>query len=64
MEKRSEITIDRILSELASIGLNKEAERTADRLRALELAGKHLGMFNDRVAVEVEDLSALADLLK
>lgn len=46
-EKRSErtgITVDEILGELARVGFDMD-EDTKNRLKALELAGKHLGMF-------------------
>ncbi len=42
--KRAEITADEILMELVRLGFDME-EETRDRLKALELAGKHLGMF-------------------
>lgn len=48
-ERRTEITADRVLQELADIGFDKEDERTSDRLKALELMGKHLAMFTDKV---------------
>lgn len=48
-EKRTDITADKVLQELASIGFDDEKERTSDRLKALELIGKHLTMFTDRV---------------
>lgn len=41
---RTEITVDEILGELARLGFDT-TEETRDRLKALELAGKHLGMF-------------------
>jgi phage terminase small subunit len=49
---RSDITIERVLRELASIGLDNEKERTTDRLKALELIGKHLGMYTDRSVID------------
>ena len=51
-ELRTDITADRVLHELADIGFDKEAERTTDRLKALELMGKHLAMFTDKVNVD------------
>ena len=50
--ERTGITADRVLKELAEIAF-KQADtagvRTSDRIRALELMGKHLGMFRQRV---------------
>lgn len=51
-ELRTDITADRVLHELADIGFDKEAERTTDRLKALELMGKHLAMFTDKVEMK------------
>ena len=53
-ELRTDITADRVLHELADIGFDKEAERTTDRLKALELMGKHLAMFTDKVNVDAD----------
>ena len=47
-------------------GANGTEVKTYDKLRALELIGKHLGMFSERQASngrEVEDLSPLASML-
>lgn len=49
---KSDITIERVLKELATIGLDNEKERTTDRLKALELIGKHLGMYTDRSVID------------
>ncbi len=99
--KRTNITNDRILQELAAIGFyditdyanvegnsvtikdtlaidkDKRAAiagikqtqagievKMLDKLKALELMGRHNGMFKDTVTHEVEDLAALAELLK
>lgn len=51
-EIRTDITADRVLQELADIGFDKEVERTTDRLKALELVGKHLAMFTDKVEMK------------
>lgn len=49
--KRTGITADRVLAELSKLGFADMAEvesfRAADKLRALELIGKHIGMFKD-----------------
>lgn len=47
-------------------GANGTEVKTYDKIRALELLGKHLGMFSDRQASngrEIEDLSPLASML-
>ena len=43
-EKRSMITVEWVLSQIASIAQDEEAQQR-DRLKALELLGKHLGMW-------------------
>ena len=51
---RTEITQDQVLEELAKVGFKKAADYTdaelkyGNKIRALELIGKHLGMFNDK----------------
>lgn len=55
-------------SAIASIkaGANGTEVKTYDKIRALELLGKHLGMFSERQASngrEIEDLSPLASML-
>ncbi len=56
-QKRTEITQDRVLNELAAIGFADAAEldklklKASDKLKALELMGRHLGMFKDKVEV-------------
>ncbi len=56
-QKRTEITQDRVLNELAAIGFANVAEleklklKASDKLKALELMGRHLGMFKDKVEV-------------
>ena len=45
--ERSEISVDKVINELGSVAFD-EHELTRDRLRALELLGKALGMFVDR----------------
>lgn len=52
--KRTEITADRVLKELAAIALDEAADyndsrlRYTNKIRALELLGKHLGMFDQQ----------------
>lgn len=51
-EQRSQVTVERTLRELAAIGFGEE--RDAVKLRALELIGKHLGMFREGEAASEE----------
>lgn len=59
-EAQSLITTEWVLAQIASIAQNVE-ERAADRLKALELLGKHMGMWEKRedtertVRVVIED---------
>lgn len=53
-ETRTGITAERVLKELAAIGFNVEAERATDRLKALELIGRHLAMFTDKSEVRAD----------
>lgn len=52
--ERTEITQDQVLHELAKIGLKDAADYTdaelkyGNKIKALELLGKHLGMFMDK----------------
>lgn len=46
-EKRSMITVEWVLAQIASIAQDEEAQQR-DRLKALELLGKHLGMWEKR----------------
>lgn len=57
MQKRSDrtqITQDRVLEELAKVGFKKAADyadaelKYGNKIKALELLGKHLGMFMDK----------------
>lgn len=54
LRKRTEITQDRVLRELAKVALAEGADnialpfRMADKLKALELIARHLGMFTDK----------------
>lgn len=63
--KRTEVTQDDVVKELATIGFAKTAlvnefeVKTNDKLKALELLGRHLGMFTDKsevkATVSIED---------
>jgi phage terminase small subunit len=46
-EEKCTVTLEWILAQIAAIATDEEA-RTADRLKALELLGKHLGMWEKR----------------
>lgn len=53
--ERTEITQDKVLKELAGIGfapITKGRIRAADKTKALELLGRHLGMFTDKLQIE------------
>ena len=47
IEARCRVSVDWVLSQIAEIAQDEEA-RIADRLKALELLGKHLGMWEKR----------------
>lgn len=46
--RKSETTVQRVLEELASIAFSQTA-KASDKLRALELIGRHRAMFTDRL---------------
>lgn len=46
---RTEITGDRVLKALADIAYTDDDIRLGDRIRALELLGKHLALFSDKL---------------
>lgn len=55
IEQRVMITVEWVLSQTAAIAADEDA-RTADRLKALELLGKHLGIWekhSDETAREI-----------
>lgn len=54
------LTVDQILSGIADIALT--ADRNADRLKALELAGKYRKLFTDRVEHSGQTVVRLIDL--
>lgn len=71
-QKRTEITQDKVLNELAAMAFADVAEaveirlKPSDKLKALELLGRHLGMFRDRVEVSGidEEKKKLDDILR
>ncbi len=54
--KTEDVTVDEII---AGIKAETQTDRSADRLKAWELLGKHKKMFTDRVALENPDGSGL-----
>lgn len=56
--KRTEVSQDDVVKELATIGFAKTAlvnefeVKTNDKLKALELLGRHLGMFTDKSEIK------------
>ena len=55
LAEKAGITQERVIEALASIGLKDidlENLRPADKIKALELLGKHLGMFSDKPTAE------------
>ena len=56
--KRTEITGDRVLKALADIAYTDEDIRLGDRIRALELLGKHLVLFSDKL-IHVDETPVL-----
>lgn len=54
IEARTEITQDKVLNELANIGFAEPSKqiRVIDKIKALELLGKHLGIFTDKLQVK------------
>ena len=69
-EKRTEITQDRVLEELADIAFNDGGtQKTSDRLKALDLIGRNLGMFKEKIELSgnlglAARLSAARDRIK
>ncbi len=56
--KKFEVRADYIVSKLVSI-IDDGEEKTADRLRAIELAGKTIGIFKDRQEISGPDGEAI-----
>ena len=65
--KRTGITADRVLDELAKLGFADMSEvdqfKASDKLRALELIGKHIGLFKDTDAANAPALEKLDKIL-
>lgn len=55
--KRTEITQDSVIQELAAVARAEvKGVRAVDKLKALELLGKHLGMFVERYEVKAAEI--------
>jgi phage terminase small subunit len=62
--QRTAITADKVLDDIARIGKKAEdAEEYTAALKACELTGKHLGMFKDSAAVNI-NIHAHEDALR
>ena len=65
--KRTGITADRVLEELAKLGFSPMDEceplKASDKLRALELIGKHIGMFKSDSDADTPALEKLDKIL-
>lgn len=63
-QERTEITQDKVLEELGKVAFEEASDRKgselrySSKLRALELVGKHLGMFNMKYKIEPADDSS------
>lgn len=62
-ELRTQVTQDKVVQELSAIAFRDASDgsdtelRYCNKLRALELLGKHLGMFTDRVEANVSPMA-------
>ena len=56
--ERTEITADRVIQALADIAYADEDIRLGDRIRALELLGKHFVLFSDKL-IHVDETPVL-----
>lgn len=60
-QKRTEITADFVLNELMKIASDEAGDETnshlkySNKMKALELLGKHLGMFTEKVSVDMPE---------
>jgi phage terminase small subunit len=60
--ERCQVSQDEVVVQLKTIAFCAD-ERTRDQLKALELLGRHLGMFTDRVDATVDVKDSLAEHL-
>lgn len=69
-QKRTEITQDMVIDELGKIALadaadySESALRYSNKLKALELLGKHLGMFETRAGLHAKSENNLIEAIK
>ena len=61
-EASMEETEGQIVKELEQIAFGREGERTADKLRALELLSKLLGLFSEKEGKAYGEVTILDDL--
>lgn len=60
--KRTEVKADQVIAELALVAFSK-IEKTSDKLKALELLGKHLSLFTEKREVTMTGESPIRILL-
>ena len=59
--ERTEVTVDLVVNELLKIATDTAGDETnshlkySNKMKALELLGKHLGMFSEKIQVEVPE---------
>lgn len=64
-ERRTEITADRVVEELAKVGFSEAHDyngaelKVGNKLRALELLGRHIGLFDGRAQGERQENNLL-----
>ena len=66
-QQREEVTPERVVQALADIAFRDSEEvKTGERMKALELLGKHLGMWGDKARENSleEERSRLSELLE
>lgn len=69
-QRRVEITQDQVVAELAEIAFKKATDdsktdlKYTNKLRALELLGKHLGMFDNRNAAAATEKNNLFEIIQ
>ena len=69
-ENRTEITQDKVLDELGKVAFSKAADYTdstlkySNKLRALELLGKHLGLFDGKGGQQASHENNLLDAIR
>ena len=52
--ERTQITADTVLKELKKIALADTEITGKEKIKALELLGKHLGMFSDKIETDID----------